>query len=336
MARIIERERIFPSPPQIEDATRREFLIGGAAALLLAGCGVGGSDSSGETRTVEDANGRSVEVPVAPSRVVALDPNRVVSHLVELGVTPVGATANTVTVGGEFSPLYGDEAEKIQSVGQVGSPSLEEISTLSPDLILHTVDYDSLEVDTLSEIAPTVQYDAAAFSFDLARGLRFVAGVVNRRERADGVIGNFDARMEELSAVLDLEGRTFSLPAVVMDQPAFLLYGPQVPLGRIIERLGGTIVPERVDGEPLEDFALDLSLERANLIDADFVLLSRYLDKTGEADDNFSEVVDSEVWGSVAAVERGDVAVFDVQLTTGSYGFIGLEEVLDTLERELS
>jgi hypothetical protein len=32
--------RVMPvSLPEIEDATRREFLVGGAAALLLAGCG---------------------------------------------------------------------------------------------------------------------------------------------------------------------------------------------------------------------------------------------------------------------------------------------------------
>lgn len=324
-------------PPGIENASRRDFLVGGAAALLLAGCGAsGGGEPSGETRTVRDATGRSVEVPVLPQRIVALDPNRVISHLVELGVTPVGATSNLVTVGGDFSPLYGEEAQKIENVGVTGSPSLEEVSSLGPDLILHTVGYDDLRVETLSEIAPTVDYDAAEFSFNLARGLRFIAGIVNRRERAERIIAEFDSRMERLAPALDLAGRTFSLPAIELDQPGFTLYGPQMPLGRIVERLGGEVVPERVGDEVLEDYILDLSLERADLVDADFVLASRYFDKTGDADSNFSRVADSGVWNSVPAIKRGDVTVLDVQLTTGSYGFIGLGQVLDKLESELS
>ncbi|MGI8649385.1 MAG: ABC transporter substrate-binding protein [Rubrobacter sp.] len=220
------------------------------------------------------------------------------------------------------------------NVGVTGSPSLEEVSSLAPDLILHTVGYDELQVETLSEIAPTVEYDAAEFSFDLARGLRFIAGIVNRRERAEEIIAEFDSRMEDLS--LALTGRTFSLPAIELDQPGFTLYGPQIPLGRIVERLGGEIVPERVGDKVLEDYILDLSLERTNLVDADFVLASRYFDKTGDADSNFSRVADSRVWNSVPAIKRGDVTTLDVQLTTGSYGFIGLGQVLDTLASELS
>jgi hypothetical protein len=59
--------------PGIEDITRRDFLIGGAVALLLAGCGSGETESefSGDTRTVESPMG-SVEFPENPERLVAM------------------------------------------------------------------------------------------------------------------------------------------------------------------------------------------------------------------------------------------------------------------------
>ncbi|MGI8649384.1 MAG: hypothetical protein ACR2KW_03255 [Rubrobacter sp.] len=54
----------------IENITRRDFLIGGAAVMLPGGCGnSGGSNSSVETRTFETPAG-PVEVPVNPQRVV--------------------------------------------------------------------------------------------------------------------------------------------------------------------------------------------------------------------------------------------------------------------------
>lgn len=67
MTKTIERVRTFPPLPEIDDATRREFLLGAAGLLLLApyGCGSsvgsggeGGSGPSGETRVVEHAAGR--------------------------------------------------------------------------------------------------------------------------------------------------------------------------------------------------------------------------------------------------------------------------------------
>lgn len=92
-----------------------------------------------------------------------------------------------------------------------------------------------------------------------------------------------------------------------------------------------------MDGEPLEDFVADISLEQVvDLVDADTILLMRSFDGTDQAEENFESVTESAVWEVIPAVERGDVIVLDLQPASGSYGFAGLEQTLDRLIEELS
>ncbi len=92
---VLERGITLPPLPEIDDVTRREFLIGTAGLLLLpAGCGSdgeGGDEASGEMRTVEHALG-TTEVPTEPRRVVVIDSYLTLTTALMLGVPVVGAT----------------------------------------------------------------------------------------------------------------------------------------------------------------------------------------------------------------------------------------------------
>jgi iron complex transport system substrate-binding protein len=327
--------------PGVEDITRRDFLIGGAASLLLAGCGSNGDSvgSSGETKTVEDGVGRSVEVPVSPQRVVVLDPGPALFHLVDLGLVPEGATTDITTVGGDFPELLGDAREEIEPVGDSTAPNLERIAALEPDLIFHQNEFSDPGLEKLSEIAPTVQYNRESFSPDPAELMRFVARVVSREERGEELIGRWEARLEEAAQELDVEGETCSIVLLYAFEPSFNLFGPDSATGYVAQRLGWEVVPEEVAGEPLDDYSETLSLEVVGeYMEADTVLFLTYASgMTGgenESGENVAIVTQSEVWQAIPAVREGRVIELDAMEFDYGYGFAGLYRTLDTIVRE--
>ncbi len=98
-------------------------------------------------------------VPIAPQRIVALDPRHLADPLLALGIEPVG-TAIYVYQGEESLPgLTADDIEGIESIGDVYQPSLEKILSLKPDLTL-AMDLAHEQIyQQLSAIAPTILID---------------------------------------------------------------------------------------------------------------------------------------------------------------------------------
>lgn len=121
------------TPPEITDATRRQLLWGGAALTTLAVVGCGTPDepdaAAPRTRVITSANG-PVWIPLDPQRVVALDPVTT-EHLAALGVSAVGAT-----VEGFFEPLALLQPDAAHVLGADGTPNIELIASLQPDLIV--------------------------------------------------------------------------------------------------------------------------------------------------------------------------------------------------------
>ena len=103
--------------------TRRAFLGTGAfAALALAGCGGGSSDTASSER---------------PTRIVSVYPTTV-DALYDFGADPIGV----YDVGVEnVSPRYRGTWQKAAKIGEGGELDLAKIAALGPDLIV-AADYE--------------------------------------------------------------------------------------------------------------------------------------------------------------------------------------------------
>lgn len=323
----------------VDELSRRELLLGGAAlAALLAGCA--GPAATGEgvpTRQVTDPSGRTVDIPVDPQRIVALDPNRVITDLVAVGLVPIAATTNPTNPDGGFAPVLGPVIDGMVSVGGTGEADLEKVAAQAPDLIFHAVAYQEIDHATLAAIAPVVTYDAAPPG--LLEPLRWIGEITGRTAEAAAV----EARFGELVAArrdgLGLAGRRVATVNLANYEltPTIGLMGPRSGVGELMTLLGATVVPTEVAGTPTEPDYTDIALELVPgaLAEAEFVVAVRYAGSTVN-DDQFAQRVEDPLWQAVPAVARGDVAYLNIQQANGNTGLAGVQVALDELAAQLT
>ena len=129
-----------------------------------------------------------------PKRIVILD-NLYGEILNPLDITPVGATTGQAD-SQEFSTLFKKQYKdaKVVSVGWQGSPDLDKIAELKPDLILMTGEQEDL-YDELSEIAPTVGYQINTDeNWDYHETSLKVAEIFDKRDEMKKDLNRVDAR----------------------------------------------------------------------------------------------------------------------------------------------
>lgn len=308
-------EKVTMSAP----ALRRSLLVPAAiavGALLLAGCSGsapvsgGAADDSAETHEVAHARG-TASVPVAPERVVTLEPLEL-DTAVALGVTPVGtAVASNVA----DVPAY-LEVSGVEPVGTVPEPDLEAIAALEPDLILGTESRHSALYDQLDAIAPTVFIENHA---DAWRDNAAVIGeALGQPDAVASLLDEVDERCTTIAQTHDVAGETANLIRP-RDETTLSLYGPTSFAGSLLECAGYTI-PDQVWEDGLQ---ADISPE--NIADA-------------RADEVFVTTEDvSDASTIPSAITRNDDAFPDVTLVDTStwvagVGPKGAHAVLDDIE----
>lgn len=142
-----------------------------------------------EVRVVQHAMGET-KVPLNPQRVVAI--GFTVDPLLSLGVKPMAVSSD--------EPEYlQSQLEGVVNIGTDYAPNLEKILALKPDLILGSRDLHKGIYNSLSYIAPTVM-DQAKSNADWKDVTMLVAKTLGKTEKAEQVMANYYARLEEFKA----------------------------------------------------------------------------------------------------------------------------------------
>jgi len=334
VTKTIERPGIVPpSLPEVDDATRREFLIGAAGLLLLpVGCGSDGENgrrSSGETRTVRHAFGET-EIPWNPQRVVVLD-YEVLENAVAVGVEP-GGTPDPGWVG--LPDFLTERVGDLPSIGNIGAPNFERVAEQEPDLIVGiAIDgFTEENHDTLSEIAPTVAMARADGSqAEWKRTFGRTADLFGRREEARDALREYERRAEELRRRLDdPEEAEVSVARFYADGRAEYRTGESFPVS-VLEDVG-LVIPEAQEiPEGAEDGGfVVIGEERIDLLDADAIFVAS--DPGSEATQE--RYRNGPLWKRLRAVREG--RVYEVAGAHWIFGSIlAAGAILDDLERYL-
>lgn len=315
--------------PQVDNATRREFLaLLGAAGLLAAGCASDrGVEPEGETRTLEDFFGATA-IPANPQRIVAGDDTTMASMLA-LGVTPIAAAYN-------YNSLPKHLASQTTGVSDITSEDgfdLEKALALDPDLIIMVA---GLVGDPFNEEAYW-QAKAAVPSFayqygyvyieDITTNLAEVGRALQKESAADTLIAQFRQRAAELRARVEAAGLA-NKPVSTVRLSAEGNYSIRIGSSESIAfRALGMSQPEG-QRDP-EEFRIDLSLENLTILNSADSLFVYVDDNAPEERDR---VLTSPLWATLRPVQEGKIHFVDSGIWN-SLDLTGLNLILDDIEK---
>lgn len=250
--------------------SRRHFLglTGlGAAGLVLSACS-GGKNAKvqGGSRIVKDLDGKEIEVPASPQKVVAMS-EPTLDNALALGVPLIGATAGR---GQSTIPNYlGDQGKDIPILGNVAQPNFQAIGAVKPDLILvdgTSVNNNQPILDALAKIAPTVYTGFPGG--DWRDNLRLTADALNMVDEAEDLIKDYEKKAEKAKKELTkYEDSTFSIVRWQGNNAALIL--KELPAGRALTDVGLKRPPAQdKEGRGHSD---PVSQENLSDIDADYI-----------------------------------------------------------------
>ncbi|NCJ08278.1 ABC transporter substrate-binding protein [Synechococcales cyanobacterium C] len=157
--------------------------------------------TSSDCRVIQHRLG-TVCIPRQPKRIITLDVPAILDSLVALDIKPVGSAVDHFGNGETWSreryfpAVLPELVAGIESVGAEGTPSIEKILELQPDLILLANQSEQI-YKQLSAIAPTVLIDVWKDNIPARENFRYIAQLVGQEERAEDVLDQYEKRIED-------------------------------------------------------------------------------------------------------------------------------------------
>ncbi len=314
-------------------ATTTIAALAAVAAMTLAACSSTeaapeeSADAAPATVTIEDNHG-SVEVPVNPETVVALD-NHVFETLSSWDI-PLAAAPKGV-MGEGLWPEYMEES--VLDVGNHREPNLEMIVAAQPDLIIagyrFSESYDDIVAQNpdavVIELAPR---EGEEIGSELVRLTEALGQIFDREDEAAEIVADYEDSLAAASEAYDgsstvmtlmASGGELSYIAPVNGRSLGMLY-PTLDLVPAIEQDGST-----------DHMGDDINVEAIVAANPDWIVLmdrEGAMQSTAEGYVPPAELVEgSEALQSVTAVQEGNVIYTspsfylteDIQTYTATY-----------------
>ncbi|TWF59065.1 ABC transporter substrate-binding protein [Neorhizobium alkalisoli] len=156
-------------------------------------------------RSVTDHEGRTVEVPDHPQRILSLHDWTLTVMARELGAPLIASIGRPSPDGKPFMrgarELFGLTFDQVELASLHGKPDLERIRALKPDLIVANLGDFAALTDQLSSIAPTLMFNPESGKPPFALYREF-AGWIGKEQRFDTLKAAYDQRLAETRARL--------------------------------------------------------------------------------------------------------------------------------------
>ncbi|GGG28580.1 ABC transporter substrate-binding protein [Lysinibacillus alkalisoli] len=271
-------------------------------------------------RTYTDGLGKEIVIEQQPERLASLwffYPE----ILAALDETPVGTTEKEFL--STLSYLEG-KLDTTEELGEKTAPDIEKLLSTQPDIILAT-EHQQKIYDALVKVAPVVTLNSADIFNDWQYGLREVAKVIGKEDKAEAVIeqmmsdisiGRTDLakfKEESIALIVSWDGKTFNV--LGEDSPIYTLaFDKERGLG---------LTPDDGFTGTSDEFA---SFEGISSITADHIFLIGDITKK---DKLIQDIEESQVWNNLNAVQKDNVYMMDTSALTA--GPLAIQYALDNM-----
>lgn len=265
---------------------RRTLLAGTAGLALATACAPAGPGPTGGAPVRVEHRYGVTEVPGVPQRVVTVGLTEQ-DYPLAFGTVPVLTREWFGGMPGALWPWARARAGSapLPDLLDVANLELERVAAARPDLVLAmNSEIDATQYDRLARIAPTIAQppgvpDYGARWDDMTRT---VGRVLRRDAEAQRLVGDLTAAIDRARAGLGSNGRSGLLASSIAGS---LWIYPTGPAPTFLASMGLRLPPGALAalGDPATAPPLPLSGERADVLDADVLLLGLYDAATAES-----------------------------------------------------
>lgn len=312
----------------VDALTRREVVGASLVSILLNPDAIGalGTPVGDGFREITDAMG-PVTVPTNPQRVIA-NGSATLGNMLALGFKPVGSDVNLNSL-----PFYlADLMEGVEDVTSEDGLDIEKALALQPDLIValwgvRGTGHWEENVLRYKQAVATFGYEQNyVYEEDIKQNVREVAYALNVEAKADEVLAMWDSRiaaLKERVSEIGFESKPLTVVRVFRDGTYSVRIGTSES---IVSRALG--IPQPEGQQNPEDFALELSLERLDMLNESWAVLV-YIDDNSDVTDE--SLLENEVWQLLTPVQEGRI-VFVNSGIWNSIDMLGAMAILDDVE----
>ncbi|UQZ81546.1 Fe(3+)-citrate-binding protein YfmC precursor [Paenibacillus konkukensis] len=247
----------------------------------------------------EDSTGKQVVLHKKPERIVVLNPEYL-DLLYSVGGQAVGRTDTP-----DIQPPKG--AEQAVSVGQLSSPSLEQLVALKPDLVIgHPQFHSSLQEALAASGIPLALMRLNSYE-DIIRQTQLMGKLAGTEPHATELLAALDGRLQQLLFKRPAETKTFAMMNVT---PASISLQRSDTTGlEIAKLLKLTNVAETLTPSQKSPTTTPYSLEKLVELDPDYIFIVIHGSKdTGERKIK-SDLQSNPAWSSLRAVKEGRMII---------------------------
>ncbi|MBN1592500.1 MAG: cobalamin-binding protein [Candidatus Coatesbacteria bacterium] len=276
-------------------------VVAALSLLLVSGACTAVGVEAGK-RILTDASGVTIPIVRDAKKIVTLAPN-----LTEI-VCSLGLGENLVGVSSYSN--YPKEVNALPKVGGFAALNVEMIASLTPDIVLATMDGNSeIDINKLRSLGIAVFCVFPNDMQGLLKAIGQLGKLLGREDSANGLVANIEQSVRNVRASAEKLGKARGRPKVLitLDTKPIVSASTQTFIGELVQIAGGNNV---IGSNPIR--YPRLSLETIIASAPDVILATGH----GSHASVLADLRQLERWKDIPAIKNGRVYSLDPDLAT--------------------